>query len=279
MARDFSELPFMVETAGRFGPGQVTMQWRDEPRPSLPELEELITRTWHDQMVLAEAAGRTLYNGRLARLLRWRVEGGGLHMVVGPTDYAAFMATHLLNPHRGDEFGWETFAHPVGTSATVITTDGCLLYGRRNQQVAFHQDYVHTFGGGIEAREKAVDGSIDVFASIRRELCEELRIAPQDVTELVCLGMIRDRTIRQPELVFDATVRQTREELANRIDPTSHEEEHAEILACRDDPEAVIRFIGQTAPIAPVAVGSMLLHGRNRYGEQWYEAAPKLLAR
>ncbi len=262
--------PFIVEVSGRFGPDDVRVRWRDEPKPSDPDLDALIERVWTEQTRAAERTGAILFNGPLARYLRHRVHRGVLTMDVGPTDYAHFLATNLLNHERGDEIGWERFSNPVGTSATVITSDGFLVFGRRNQRVAYHPGYLHTFGGALESADRREDGSLDAFASIRRELLEELGLRDDDVVQLVCLGLIRDRQIRQPELIFDAHVRQARDDLADRIDHGGDHEEHDQIEACPDRPDAILPFIRRPNPIAPIAVGALFAHGRLCFGDTWH---------
>jgi hypothetical protein len=45
-----------------------------------------------------------------------------------------------------------------------------------------------------------------------------------------------------------------------------------------DDPDALIPFISGCGPIAPVAVGALMLHGQSLWGPQWYESAVRQLA-
>jgi len=264
---------FCVNVFGTFGPEQVRIVWRDEPRPAHAALDAMVARTWARRMEEARLKGQMLFNGPLARYLRHRVEDDTLAIEVGPTDYANFLGTNFCNPNRADEFGWELYGNPVGTTATVIAADGWLMYGRRNQRVACHGGYIHTLGGGLEAGERDADGCFDGFESVRRELDEELGLKAEDITEMVCLGLIRDLTIRQPELIFDVRVRQERAELEARIDPSDPEQEHEALVAVRDTPAAIETFVATAERIAPVAVGAVLQHGRRYFGEDWYRAA------
>jgi 8-oxo-dGTP pyrophosphatase MutT (NUDIX family) len=107
---------------------------------------------------------------------------------------------------------------------------------------------------------------------MERELHEEIGIDPRDITGFVCLGLIHDRSIHQPELIFDVTVRQSSDELAGMCD-----EEHTGVLACGDSAGTIVPFLREARPVAPVAIGALLLHGRSRFGEQWYEDALRAL--
>ncbi len=267
--------PFMVDVCGEFAEGQVVIRWRDEPRPPHAVLDQLIIDTWARLCRQSRIEGTWLYNGRMLRYLRHRLENGKLVIEAGPTDYAAFMATNYLNPHRAEEFGWENYSHPIGISATVITADGWLLYGRRNRQVACMAGYAHTFGGTIEHEEMLPDGTFDAFAGLRRELDEELGLKDDEIDRLICLGLIRDGRIRQPELIFDAHVRLSKSDIASRIHPGGPHEEHVEVLACRDNQESIPPFLQNTPQIAPVLAGAIMQHGRYCFGSSWYERVAK----
>ncbi|NLX23979.1 MAG: hypothetical protein GXY55_20190 [Phycisphaerae bacterium] len=264
-----ADVNFTVDAFGVFGPGRVRVVWRDEPRPTNAPLDALVDRTWAEALHEAERSGAVLFNGQLARYLRHRVQEEALYIEVGPTDYAQFMSTNYLNHARGDEFGWDLFSNPIGTTATLVTRDGWLLYGRRSKRVACHAGYVHTFGGGLEAGERNAAREFDVFGSVRRELAEELGLRAAEISSMVCLGLIRDATIRQPELIFDAHLTLTRAEVETRL-VHDRQHEHDAVAACRDEPDAVVPFVLAAGRIAPVAVGALCQHGRQRFGEDWY---------
>ena len=270
---------FGVAAFGAFGPGQLEVLWRDEPRPAHAALDAMVARTWEACRRQAQQDGALLFNGQLARYLRHRVEAGRLVIEVGPTDYADWMGTNFCNWQRGEEFGWDLYSNPIGTTATLITSDGWLLYGRRSRRVACLAGYIHTFGGCLEPGERRPDGTFDAFASVLRELKEELDLAPADVTRMVCLGLILDTTIRQPEMIFDAYVRLSRSEIEARFRIDDPEQEHEAIVALRDEPAAAVPFIRSADRIAPVAVGAICLHGRRCFGEEWYAETLRILGK
>lgn len=270
-----TELPFIVDVHGRFRRDQVQIVYRDEPAPVIPDLEEMVARAWRGHLNNAGLRGYHLYNGRIVRLLRYRVEDNRLLMEGGPSDFAHFIGTNYLNYHRASEFGWDTFSNPIGVSGILITRDGWILYGRRNERVACHPGYVQAFGGSLEVQELQADGTFDAFACVLRELEEEAGVRDCDVTEITCIGLARDRQIRQPELIFDVQVRQSREEMADRLRHDDPEQEHAEMVTCRDEPDAIVPFIRTAGLISPVSVGALFLHGRRRFGDDWYEQATR----
>jgi hypothetical protein len=269
MEKPNSNLNLRLHALGPFSEGQVRMAWREDGQRIRPEVRALVDEVWSEQTDLARREGRSLFNGQLVRYLRHRVSDGCLKIAVGPTDYAHFLATNVLNACRADEIGWDQFSCPMGTSTTLLTADGWLLAGRRNERVAIHRNTVHTFSGGLEAKHKQADGAFDVFANMRRELAEELNIGHDDIVEMTCLALACDRQVRQPELIFDTEVSLTRDEIAARIDPTSPDEEHAEIVGCRCESDAILPFLQTCGKTAPLTVGTFCLVGQRRFRQEW----------
>ncbi len=272
-----SGLPFIIQACGRFAPPCVRIEFDATGRPTTPELEAAIAAEWDRQVALAHGTDRVLFNGELLRYLRHAlVPGSGgetFALTVGPTCYRDFIGTNLFNKHRLAEFGWESFANPVGTTATLLTSDGRICYGRRSSRVSYHAAHVHTFGGALEPADVGDDGGIDAFASVARELEEELALRRDELLDLVCVGMIRDREIHQPEMLFEARLDMTAEELRRRWERAEAKDEHDEIVTLVDEPDAIVPFIKSCGPIAPVAVGALFVHGRLHWSEAWLRNA------
>ncbi len=277
MAPDGPRSPFAIEVIGPFLANQITQSWHDRPRTTNAELEAAIARTWEAETALAAVRHRVLYDAHLPRLVRAGAIDGCLHLELGPTSYREFAGTNLHNPALTETIGPAAFADPLGTSGLVATSDGFLCLGRRGPGVAFHAGYVHTFGGLLESVDQRPDGGFDVFGGILRELHEELGVDPKDISELVLLGMVRDRAIRQPELIFDGTVQLSRENLNARTDRAEFVEEHTAIEFVFDEPEAVAAHLARTDRVTPVAQAALLLHGRLHWGIDWYEQTCFLL--
>lgn len=293
--REPANLPFDILAFGHFLPKQVHVHLDPSPRPTTPQLEALIAEEWDRQIALAKHHGRELFNGSLMRYVdhavtldhavnqqtttaspnspRRQPAGSDLHLTVGPTCYRDFVGTNLFNHHRIEAFGWHRFANPIGTTATLTTRDGRICYGRRSARVAYHALHVHTFGGGLEASDRSPDGTIDPFASLCRELAEELNLARDELGDLLCVGLIRDKEIRQPEMLFEADLDLTADQLIGRWKSAQSRDEHDEIVTLSDTPEAIVPFIRHCGPIAPVAIGALFLHGRRRWGRRWFEDA------
>jgi len=268
-----NEPVFDVEAFGVFDRTHLAVSYDPTPADLPPTMASMIADAWAAKQDECKAANAMLFNGSIVKLHDLAVRDGCLYLCAGPTDYRTYVGTHLANPHRIEEFGSENYANPIGTTATIISNDGYLLYGRRNNRVAYHAGYLHTIGGGLEQKEAGPDAQIDAFASVLRELYEELNVSADEVGEIVSLGLIRAREIHQPELVFDATVALSRDDLLARLDLSDPHQEHSAIESVLDAQDTLAPFIIAAQPIAPVAVGAILLHGRRCWGDSWYADA------
>ncbi|MFO0971914.1 MAG: hypothetical protein U1A27_00540 [Phycisphaerae bacterium] len=269
------KLPFVVLAVGRFPRDAVRVTFEDVPRSTTPELEAIIAREWEARLAIAQQRDQSLYDGRLVRYRSHLQREDGLAICTGPTGYREFVGTNLYHADRLDEFGWERFANPIGTTATLETADGFLVFGRRSQRVAFHGGHVHTIGGTLETVDVRPDGTVDVFASVLRELHEEAGLSAAALESFDCVGLIRDREIVQPELLFEGRTRLRLAELMAAMRGAEAADEHVALVALPAAPAAVVPFLCQRRPIAPVACGALLLSGAARWGQKWFESAAK----
>ncbi len=271
-----SDAPFIVHATGRFSPEHVEVVWDDTKRETNPEIETSIEAIWTEKRRQADRSDQILYNGPVGRLVAFEVERTRLVLRIGATDYRDFVGTNISHVDQAQRYDTRLRADPLGTSATVLTSDGHLLYGRRGERVASHAGGLHTFGGMLEKKDQRSDNCYDVFGAVRRELREELHLTEREIVDVVCTGLVRDSHTLQPELLFDAEVSLTRGEILSRFDAAT-DEEHTAIEGCLDEPEAIVPFVNRSQPVVPVALAAILLHGRANWGLDWYESTAYVL--
>ena len=153
----------------------------------------------------------------------------------------------------------------------VCCSDYVLVLGRRGEKVAFHSGHLHTFGGLVELTDRRPDGTYDVFGAMIRELREEAGVEPGEIRDLSIIALVRDRDILQPELIFEAVLDVTSKELLSRFDASAPGQEHTALQLVFSEPDAILPFLSRSAPVAPVAEAALLLHGRESFGQDWYE--------
>ena len=199
---------------GVWKPGQILVSWVESSRPLIPEVEQIIDRTWQEAM---GRPGIHLFDGPMCRLESFEVQGSRLHLNLSRTSYKAFLGTNMHHPELAGQYGQAVLANPVGLSGLLISGDGHVMMGRRNDKVAYYPARVHPFAGALEPRE-----NLDVFSEILREFDEELSLSESELSELVCIGIAEDQSLRQPELIFLARAKPTRDQIESRLDPTEH---------------------------------------------------------
>ncbi|HET6250386.1 MAG TPA: NUDIX domain-containing protein [Tepidisphaeraceae bacterium] len=225
---------------------QVNVSWVESSRKTIPPVDRLIEQSWTAAMA---RPGIKLFDGPMSRLESWHANPCELQLHLSQTSYKIFLGTNLTHPELAAEYGREVMANPVGLSAAIFSSDGYLLFGRRNSSVAYYPNRVHPFAGCLEPR----DGE-DVFAAIERELTEELGMSRADIDDIRCRGIVEDRELLQPELIFRVLSTRTRDEVERRVDEKEHvgswaiEATPAAIAAAKQDPE-----------LTPVAVGALML--------------------
>lgn len=270
-------LPFEILAVGRYPPERIKVTYRDVPRPTTPALDAAIADEWDRRLALAQHNGQSLYDGKLVRYLAHEQHAGWFALQTAPTCYRDFVGTNLYNNHRLAEFGWAAFANPIGTTAILRTADDFLVLGRRSPRVAFHAGFVHTIGGTLEQVDLRADNTVDVFASVGRELEEEVGARSEDLTDLTCVGLVRDRFIHQPELLFDATTRLTLSELILRARTAPGADEHCGLVALSAERSSVVPFLLQHERVAPVAAAALVLLGMRFWGSAWFDGATRAL--
>lgn len=261
---------FFLDAIGPYARSQVSVAWHDENRPTNAEMEEAIRAVWDRRTAEADRNGVSLYDGRLCRLIEYAVgEDNDLSLTLGPTSYRAFLGTNLYNAHLRYLHGPETLANPLGVSAIIVADDGYVVLGQRSRQVAYHAERIHPVGGCVEPGE---NGRLpDPFAAMTDELVQELGLTGPDIHEMTCMGLIRDKHIVQPELLFDVSIARTVDALRAGLGRAAEAGEHAELLIVRDHPASVVTFIESNyAQLTPVCLAGLLLHGLHRWGSGWF---------
>ena len=249
-----------IHATGRWAEGQIHTRWTESSRQIIPEVEAAIERAW---AAAAARPGIHLFDGAMCRVERWEATTDALTLTLSPTTYKTFLGTNMANPALADQYGPAILANPAGTCVALESADGQLVLGRRNAKVAYYPDRVHPVAGALEP-----DDLPNPFGTVRRELSEELRLGPEDVSDLTCVGILEDHRLRQPELTFRARACRSLDDIRRTLDET----EHRELIGVAASPAAIGELVSDPA-LTPVGVGSLLLWGRERFGEAWFRAA------
>lgn len=237
---------FDIRARGDWNEGQVTARSVAGGRVILPPVERAIEAAW---LLASSRPGIHLFDGPMCRLETWSASAQNLELSLSRTSYKPFLGTNLHNAHLADRFGVEILANPVGLSTILQTSDRWLLLGRRNEAVAYYPGRVHPFAGALEP-----DDEVNVFAEVRRELREELAMSERDIAQMRCIGLVEDRRLRQPELIFLTATTLTRDQVEANLDRT----EHRSAFAVAAEGKAVRGVLSDPA-LTPVAAAALTL--------------------
>jgi hypothetical protein len=244
---------------GNWEHDQVTCAWAPSTfSPPIPVRAE-IDRSWE---MLARRPGVNLFDGPMCRLESSRADDASLSMLFSQTSYKCFCGTNMHNPQFAAQHGPAAMANPLGLSVALISRDGSLVLGRRNERVAYYPGRIHPFAGALEPSD-----ALDVFSAVERELSEEMALSPTDVTQLRCLGLAEDLSLLQPELIFYAQATKTLAELKQGLDHAEHEA----MVAIDTTPETFDRELASAKLYTPIALATLLLCGHHLFGPDWFD--------
>ena len=263
---------FLVDVTGRFAPDDIEMQWLAQPRPSSDAIDSSIDEIWQQEMQRAGRDGRKLFDGRLCRLIACQPHDRRLTLVCGPVTFREFVGTNLMQSRLCYTHGPAVLADPIGVSAALLTNDRYLVLGRRAAGVAVNPRRIHPVGGMLEPPREG--GVPDPFACILREIVEETGLEREDIGQSVCLGLIRDKQMLQPELPFHVPLKVGFDTLRRSVESAPDGMEHDELIPIRNDPSIVVTFLqANHDDMTPVAVATLLLHGLSAWGSGWLASA------
>jgi hypothetical protein len=245
---------------GAFSPEQVAARLV-KATPFAPDLDPaLIDDAWNIARAEASRRGAVLFDGPLLRLIRIDSTRPTLTLDLQPTSFRIFVGTNLRDPGLSAV----RRADPLGISAVILSADRRLVLGRRSERVYGHPSSLHCIGGHAEPSHLLAEAPtmIDTFASIMMELVEELRVVPDQVETITCLGLARDDATLQPELIFCIRLAIPSTELS------AANEEHDRLVFLGSEPVAVNRFLNEEGDvIVPVAEAALRMYLRQRSKE------------
>lgn len=261
---------FLLDVVGQFDYDDVAVNWTNDNRKSNREIDAMIENAWKEASERSARENRMLYNGNLCRLVNAGFEGQKLMLTLGPVTFQEFLGTNLTHADLRLQHGQDVLADPLGVSAAITTNDQFIFMGLRSQKVFYHAERIHPIGGVLEPC-KAQEAPPNPFRAMIEELTEEINLPGHCVKEIVCVGLVRDKHIVQPELIFDVAINADFEAVRCAATQAKDRGEHAEFIPIRNHPAAVVSFIEQRyVELTAVGLATLLLHGLKHWGSGWF---------
>ncbi|MBI5725876.1 MAG: hypothetical protein HZA50_18090 [Planctomycetes bacterium] len=261
---------FLLDVVGQFDYDDLAVKWTSANRRSNGEIDALIESTWKEAAERSVRENRMLYNGNLCRLVDIGFEGPKLLLTLGPVTFQEFLGTNLTHSDLRLAHGQDVLADPLGVSAAITTNDQFVFMGLRSQKVFYHAGRIHPIGGVLELSQP--QGPLpNPFRAMVDELAEEVNLPGHCVKEIVCVGLVRDKHIVQPELIFDVAINADFEAVRCAVAQAKDSGEHVEFIPIRNHPAAVVSFIEQRyVELTAVGLATLLLHGLKHWGSGWF---------
>ena len=269
-------LEFEILTSGLYRRDQLDITYDPSlTMPLTPDIEEWIEKTWREKLQLSRELDFRLYDAPLIRLVEVEARNdGSLRLVLGDTSYKEYMATR--EPAFAQGRSRQELSNALATCSVVETTDGYILYERR-QKTAIHGGRFHVIAGFFERdQDRDANGQPDPFAAMCRELREETGIQAQDMQAQYCLGAVYDVANPHGELCFFTKLHISLAEVRTRV-PEDDEIQH--LLALHVTAESLRDFVlTNHGNISSTGEPNLLMYGAMRFGEVWFdEIMAKLL--
>jgi len=208
------------------------VEWDPAPPFIPPAAAAHLEARWAHYLAAAQAAGQTLFNGPISRLIDVRhfpagpAPRPGIRLRLGPGEYKSFLVTRLRDRPWFEAHAPQAMTLALGNSA-LPTRGNYALLGIRSQRVSAYPGRLHLIGGVLEALNTpqfpATRAGIE--AHLLLELHEEIGLAPGEECRAGwprILGAAYDDFLGQPELLWQWELRVPLETLRQRLDPGEH---------------------------------------------------------
>ncbi len=198
------------------------------------------------------------FNGSLARLEKWFYENGQLRLVMRPTEYKVLLYSNRHVDKIKKQWGEQYLSKALGISANVLTKDNKLLMMRRSAHVGEYADCYDVFGGHIDCPKA---GEVpDCFLAMEKELYEELAIEASRI-KLKGIGLIEATAHAKPELLFDAEIDISSDDIIEKAAYAIDRKEYDVIFSINNEKSDLANFLRQHRDrISPSAFGCLSVH-------------------
>jgi len=258
---------FEIPVRGRYTRGQVNVIYGGEEIQRPPEVIKQIDREWEKQL----AAGKKLSNNELLILLDRKVQDGRLTLKLGNGYYKDYVGTYDLRMTHPE------WAPQLLTTATCLeTADGFLVLNER-KEVFKYPGWVGSFGGVADKSDVNEEGNIDPFKTAIRETSEEAGIPEEDLTEIVCMGVMRDPKTNIEVVLFRSKTNLTKEEIEQG--QNTDKQEGSNIYLPIEEEKMKLKALDFAKTTVTDALAVVALVGEEKFGDEWLDHLIKRLKR
>ena len=221
------EYPVRIVAIGKFQEGDIEVL--QEELPPLPaDVAEKVEAIWAKEL----ERNPHLTPGPLlvGRSVETFDDGKKLRLSCGVSDYKKFMGTthETVAPNFPEDY-WH---RAIGFLSVTITHDGYVLFGVRSPQIDWGLLRHVVPAGRLRPDET------DPFTGVRKEYTQELGLLPEEIRDLVCVGVVADQTWGRLnyEFCFMAKTTLSAREVIERSRSAASAHEHCQLEPFRWSP-------------------------------------------
>ncbi len=263
-------IEFEILVSGFYSPDQVRIVY--DPGQSLvisPEIQQWMDNLWSQKLQQAKERQTLLYESPLFRFVEASDQNGCLHLVLSDTSYKEYVCTRTKE--FTDHHSRQELSNALAVCSVIETSDGYILLDKR-QGVDVYVGRYHVIGGLFERHLDTINNDNarpDAFAAMRREIREETGVLREDIRDQYCLGVVYDLATPHAELCFLTRLHIPLHEVQQR---TPEDNEIKQLQTLQVTPESLSAFIRQHhGNISATGEPDLLLYGRWKFGESWYQ--------
>ena len=273
-------LEFEIIAQGCFRPEQLVIIYDPTLRmPTSEAIQAWMDKLWQEKLLAAQQKNIPLFDAPLFRLIDAIVQQDQLLLTLGDTGYKEYVTTReaaFAQAHTRRELG-----NALSVCSVVETSDGYILLDKR-QGVDVYVGRYHVIGGfferGLDSTNptSVAPAQPDPFAAMRREIREETGIQAADIRAQYCLGVVYDHATPHGEICFLTELHIPLQEVFTR---EPEEDEIKQLHTLHVTEESLRTFITTNhGNISATGEPNLLLYGKLRFGDEWYNDLMKQLA-
>lgn len=253
---------FDIPILGKFGKGKILV--KQSPQEQYSEGQEAaIEKVWQARNEARLAAGQKPLESASLNLKRAIVENDRLVIEVAEGTYK----DHIAIQDRDFRNAFPDFdPRTIGTNIVVRTNDSKLMIIQRSMDSATKPGALSVVGGqGDIGKDCDEDGIWDPFKTIARELEEEAGIKKDEVNNLVAAGIIYNKTIRNPSIIFYADSSLSSDQIRQRV---GDGEVWVKFIA-GDQADLEHSILWWTSSPSPSGSAALAIYGKDKFGIGW----------
>ena len=243
---------FDILIKSTFVPNQIQILYENTNLKYSKDAEDYITLVWKE----ISSSRPDLYDGRLYHVDSYNQQNNDqLCMNLINTSYKYFVGTRA--GEFISKFGTAMISNPLSVGIVLFTSDHKTVIGRRKKNRHIRPGMLGLISGAMEQMDNS-NGIPDPFLTAQRELREEIGVYREDITDIVCVGLIFDKELYQTFMPFRVRTKLDSHSLRKR-EPEEHEFDKFFFLDLGNS-KTVDKFLQENiCNLSQTAIASMLL--------------------